>query len=476
MAKTIIPKVGSNQGLSWLYDIISLYMSKAITIPNNFKDQVKEVEEILKSDTSGLVNSLLDYAIDSACVDFSIETSNKNLTNILDSWLQEINKSLRGKIPVGVKALAREYYRERWKGSSFLVLRSIWQDVDGFYMPVKMWFVDGKDVGILESEDETKRIGEEKYVLIISKDKHLNLPKSKDEKIFVQKPYEKWSSDYPRPFIIQRGVYYNAKMLELMVNRGVNTIDKALDYLLMMKKGNAELAKLNKPEFTYSEDDLKKVKDDFKNLLNERELNQGTPTYTTNFDTEIEHLMPDYEKALKSGLYSPVERRILAGLGFIEVVEGITSTRKDAVLNPKLFISEVEDGINGFKTLMQDVVMTIIEENKTRHKKYTNTQNVSVRSAPVKNFFSEETYSFMRSIYDRGLLSKRTAVELGIGIDFDSEVERRKRETEDKLDDTMYPPMIQNTGESETVPDKKDKKIMKDRQPGSPEAKDFKAN
>jgi hypothetical protein len=479
-----------NPTLTWLSQLLSLYSSKSITVPSDFKEQVNAVEVMLNNDGSGLINSLLDFGIESACVDMTVETSNPKLTELLNDWLQNINSEMRGKIPVGIDALAKEYFKERWKGSSFIVMRTIWEDRDGMILPTKMWFCNGRDVVITDNaEQRAKTIGGEQYELRIKNDETMPLPAAKNEKLFVQKPFEKWSADYPTPYLIKRGVYYNSKFLEMLNEKGSNLVNKALEYLMLLKKGDVELAKLGKPEFTYDENDLKKIKEDLQRNVDERNSNPGIPSYVTNFDTQIEHLIPEYNKALNSELYTPIERRILAGLGFIEVLEGITSSRKDSVLNPKVFVSEVKAALKDFSSLITDVLDTALEVNKTAHRKYTSVKRIQIRTSPLKNFYGDDLLQFLRSMYDRGLISKRTVVELGIDIDFDAEVERRKDEQEKGLDDkypvTMFPPIVNNIDEQmgkntsaalpkldnnqQTSPDKKVPESKK-----GPEAKNYK--
>jgi len=479
--------------LTYLNQLLSLFSQQQINVPCDFRGRVQAIEQILDNDTSGLANTLLDFAINSGVVDFSIETSNKTLTKTLNSWLENINKELRGKVPTGVKSLAKEYYRERWKGSSLIVLRTIWEEVDGFKLPTKLWFVRGGDIEIKDENDSTKTIGSEEYFLRVAKDQSIPLPTGAEERIYIQKPYERWGSGYPTPYLVKRGVYKNLKILELLADKGANVIGKALEYLLLMKKGNEKLAENMNPEFIYTEDEMKQIKEDFNKLVHEMRRNNGSPMYTTHFDTTLEHLIPEYEKILSPTLYAPIERRIMSGLGFIEVVEGIDSNKKDSKLNPKLFIAEVQAGVDDYESLLTDVLMDIIESNKDLHRKFTNVDMIQFRSSALKNFLSDDVKDLLMRCYDRGLLSKRTMTELGTNIDFDAEVERRKQEQADGLDDktyptTMYPPVIQN---QETIADanqgdsttpgqplnkklknpSKTEKTLPDRKPGAPETK-----
>ena len=93
---------------------------------------------------------------------------------------------------------------------------------------------------------------------------------------------------------------------------------------------------------------------------------------------------------------------------------------------------------------MTDVIKTIIQENSEKHKKWMNSR-IKIINSPVKLLIEEDAKATLRSLFDRGLLSKRTAVEIiGAGVDFDFEVQRRKQEGQEGLEETMYPPVIQN--------------------------------
>ena len=200
-------------------------------------------------------------------------------------------------------------------------------------------------------------------------------------------------------------------------------------------------------EMTYSPEDLKKITDDFSALLNEKRSEAGTPTYAANFDTDVSHLIPDYKMAINETIYAPIERKILAGLGFIDVVTGTSSTRREAMLNPKPFIAEVKQGIEDFKTLISDILYTIAEKNKS-HNKYFGGKSIKleVHSGAVEHFIDEQFRNHIRSMYDRGTVSIETYNSVvGVGyINHKVEVNRRKMEAEEKLEDLMYPHLIDN--------------------------------
>lgn len=467
MAKTLPQQNTLNAFLTKMFAYLT---NKSISIPESFREKCFAVQDALDCDKTGLANSVLDFAITSGQVDFSVETSNDTLTKIFSSWINNINADLLGKIPVGINQLAKEYYRERWKGSSFILLRTIWEEKDGFKLPTKMWFVDGKDI-LLENTSLAKELGKERYSLYLSQNKNVSLPASKTEKIFIQKPFERWDSMEVTPFLIKRGVYYNMKFLQMLMDKGENLVGKALEYLMLMKKGSVDLVKMNKPEYTYSQEDLKEIKAGFEQMLEDKKSLQGIPSYYTNFDTEIEHLIPEYTRIVQEALYAPFQRNILSGLGFVDVIEGVSSSRKESILNPRLFSFEVQQGVNDFKSIISDILKTILIENSVSHKKYTNVDYIQVRSTPVKSFMTEDAKTLLRSYYDRGMLSKRTAVEIGLDIDFDAEVERRKVEKEKGYEKLMFAPVIQNNGNISNSASPSDENLPDSKK--GPEATDF---
>lgn len=450
---------GLSPTLQWLTELLAFFQSESIKIPVTYRDKVLKVKQLLNDEPSGILNSILDFAINSALVDYRIETDNRNLTKILNSWLLNINSDLRGKVPTGLRSLAKEYFRERWKGSSHILLRTFWEEKDGLILPTSLFFVDGEDIVIgTNSNNGIVKLGDETYFIRVSRSGYANsfdshntiytptkddikLPRQSNEEIFVQKPFESWGIRYPIPFIIKRGIYRNAEFLKLMSSKGEFIVAKALEYLLITKKGTQEL--FLKGNVSYSEEDLKKAKEDFQKIVNEKKTgNPGFPNYTTNFDTEISEYIPDYKKAINEEIYNPLEKRILAGLGLIQVIDG-TSSKKDVILNPKPFISEVEQGIEDFKILLNDIVQVFVEKNLIAHKKWAGSK-IKVTSSPVKGFMDDKVKTMLRSIYDRGGLSKKTLVEVVGELDFDTEVNRRADEKAKGLEEKMYAPVIQN--------------------------------
>lgn len=452
----INPRVikGITPSLQWLSELLAFFQVETIRIPKTYREKVLVVKRLLNDDPSGLANTMLDMAINAALVDYRIETDNNTLTKELNEWLDNINDDIRGMIPTGIDALAKEYFRERWKGSSNLLLRTFWSTApNGLKLPTTMFFVDGEDIKVAsKSTDGVLRLGDEQYFLKVGdplemknqiKPKDLPLPAEDNEKIFVQRPFESWGVRQPTPFIIKRGIFRASKFMELMSSKGELIVGRALEYLFIMKKGTEKMAL--EGNVTYDEDDLRKAAEDIKDVIAKKKVQPGFPTFVTNFDTDIGEYIPDYKKVLDDAIYAPMIQKILSGLGLVEIVTSAKfSDRRTAVLNPKPFVTEINSGIDDFKLLLTDVIKTIIQENSEKHKKWMNSR-IKIINSPVKLLIEEDAKATLRSLFDRGLLSKRTAVEIiGAGVDFDFEVQRRKQEGQEGLEETMYPPVIQN--------------------------------
>ena len=355
-----------------------------------------------------------------------------------------------------------------------------------------MFFVDGEDVVTYYPEEHgvaKKELGTEIYELRINNDPKDNivLPKEPNELLFVQKPFESWGVLNPIPYLIRRGLFRNLKFIQLISEKGEYIIGRALEYLMVMKKGSERMALEGKPEFVYSEEDLIKVKNDFGTFLEDKKNAAGTPIYATNFDTDIQHLIPEYNKAINEAIYAPIERKLMAGLGMVDIVTGVSSNRRESILNPKPFIAEIEQGIEDFKSLLNDIIQTIIEKNLASHPKYFSEKNVKIQiySSSVSEFLDDTIRDHIRSMYDRGTISIQTYNELvGAGhVVHSVEVTRRKLEAELKLEELMYPHITQNIEDKgfdipgkapikPVAPAKKKEAVPPDKK--GPEAKNYK--
>ena len=420
-------------------------LAKKILVPTDFQSQAEAVALMQKDDMSGLVDSLTDFSVNSACVDFSIETKNKEFTKTLKKWLDEINIDYQGKVPIGIKELAREYFKERWKYSSFAVLKIVeWKPINGILVPTKMFFVDGTSIHAEDKDSESQNLN------LINYDYYLGLGKKNklDKNVIFAKSNGRWFDEYPTPYLVKRGAYHNWKIIQLLKEMQVKILDQVIPYMLLIKKGfkgtNPETSKF------YSDPQLKEVIADLQALVTEihtnstGDKNTKSPVRATNFDEEIKHLIPDLSTIFDPKLFAEAERSILSGLGFIDVIQGISDTRRESILNPKIFIEEVKSGISDFKQILNQLVYLIIAKNQKLHRKYINNE-FYITSSPIKGFMTDDFKKLIRSLFDRGRVSSQTAVELIAEIDFRNEVFRREKEENQGISEILYPPVIKNT-------------------------------
>ena len=439
----------------FLDQLMSVYMD-TIVVPMEFTEQAQAVEELQKDDVTGLVDSLTDFAVDSANVDFSIETDNDNLNKILDKWLKELNKDYRGLIPPGIKALAREYFKERWKGSSFPVLKIIeWDTYEGgLQLPTKMFFVKGGDIVAQDKKKGNElNISGYDYYLGETKDAKNKL----EDGVIFSRPYGRWYDKYPVPYIIKRGIYHNAKIIEKLKKMGQNVLQEVIPYLLLVRKGDSALANQGKK---YTDTELTQVFQDIQDMLREYKNKRAsrdsqTRTRVTNYDEEIKHLIPDLATVFTPKLFEQAERNILSGLGFVDIIEGVSDSRRESVLNPKVFIKEVHSAVEDFKSILFQLLLMIKDVN-SNNRKYME-KDFHIVASPVKGFMTDKFKQELRLLWKGGQLSNRTYCELVGETDYKVEKMRRDKELKDGDEVLMYPHVTDNR-ESDITPEEEQRR------------------
>ena len=459
--------------------ILSLLLRK-IVVPADFHNQVECIHAMFRNDMTGLVDVLTDFAVQSANVDYTIEAENEQLDRTLNNWLQTVNASY-GTFPMGIKSLAKEYMQERWKSSSFCVLQiTHWsKDPDSnMILPDQMVFVDGGSIHATEKDKNSDVLTVDSWDYYIGKDEK-NLLKTGTH--IVNRPYTRWFDKYPIPYTIKRGIYYNYKIIESLKKKEIEVLDQIIPYMMLVLKGSEGLA-VNQQK-TYSQPELQAIVGQFQELyenlrvmhLDDKQVK--TPIRVTNFDEEIKHLIPDLKTLFATELFEQAERNILSGLGFIDIIQGVASNRRESVLNPKAFIQEVNSAVGDFKLILNQLLYLIVEKNAS-HIKY-NASKLYVSNSPISSFMTDEFKARLKECYDRGNLSRRTYTELTGEVSYETEKYRRAVEAEKGDDYTMFPPITQNQEQKgvegypenpPTNPNAKDKKVLPDRQPGTPEA------
>jgi predicted Zn-ribbon and HTH transcriptional regulator len=421
-----------------------LFQSGDISVPTDYHDRCTKIHEMLDNDISGTINTILDYSVNSASeANYRIECSEGTLQKLLNLWLEEINIEIRG-IPTGLQALSKEYFRERWQSSSFCILRvKDWQKITvdnvTIEVPTTMWFVNGGSIYVARPKDQNYKLGSDKFYLDGAH--KVEIPNNKEEEIVIQKPYNRWFDEYATPYLIRKGIYKNWLGMKILQDKSDEVISKILPYLFLIQKGTENL--FLQGDVNYSDDELKELTENFKTEVQKYRSEKGkTPTNAIPFDTKYEHLIPDLTNVLKEELYRQGYRSILSGLGFIDMLE-ISPSRQESRLNPRAFISEVNEGVSGFKAILLEAIYLIEERNKNAHKKlFTDKGKIIIVNSPLR-INVENLLADLRSGFDRGSMSIQSYQEI-LGLDPTTEKERRKKELENGDEDLFYPHLIVN--------------------------------
>lgn len=453
-----------------------------IHVPFDFHARMRKINVLLSNDKTGIVATLMDFMVNCASVQMNIETHNSTLDANLSEWQKVIlNRDISPDIPRGLKALSAEYFKERWK-SSFVALNVVWEDVaiggDVWNMPTKMWFADGSAIKVQGGSTIESRV----YTLGTQQNS-IPLVNTKNQSVIIRKPYNSWYDVYPTPFLVKRGVLFNALLKEAIITKQADIIEAIIPYLLLLKAGSDKLAEI---DMLAGQPELDALKKQFTDVKNENDVTGqlSKSVAALNYDVNVEHLMPDLAKAFDAKITQAADRNILAGMGLIEL-EGFSKNRQETILNPKVLVEEVKSAVQDWASILEEIMYQMLLRNAPKHPKLSN-GDVRVLPGVIRGFLTADLRDMIRSLYDRGVVSKQSYVESESDFDFEIEVERRDKETADGLDKKLYPPVIQNQ-ERQTLqlgpdglplpvnPATPDPKLEnQNKKPGTPEVNKFK--
>jgi len=421
-------------------------LNKSITIPGDLAGQTQVEKEMLANDVSGLVDSLTDFSVQSASVNYGIETKSDTLNATLKKWLKIVNIEYLGRVFPGIDAVAEEYYKERWKRSSFPILKVAgWKRIDGLRLPTKLLFLEGSCV---QAQDKNKG---SKDLSVFSYDYYLGDPLASganklDKNVIITNPYGRMYDKYPVPFLIKRGIYNNFKLIQSIKNKQSELLNQILPYMFLVSKGNEMLAKERIK--TYSDNDLKATLGQFQKLMDDfttasaGEKTNKTPMRVTNFDEQLKHLIPDMAAMFNESLFATAEKNILTGLGFIDIAEAVSVSRKESILNPKVFMEDTKKAVKDFKSIINTLVIMVWQENN-KNIKFKNL-DYKVVSSPINTFMTEKFKQEIRLLWKHGQVSNQTYAEIVGEVDYEIEIKRRKSEAKKGIEADMSPHATDN--------------------------------
>lgn len=430
--------VNPNSEIFWKSVISRLFSGGSrISVPKTFHQRQRKIDELLENDYTGIVATVMEFMITTGTVNFNFVTDNTNLTDKLQAWADhQVNANISPDVPRGLKALTSQYLRERYR-SSFIVLNIVWEKIGDLILPGKMWLNDGGQ--IMVGGDSETLDGKEYYLgsednRIISTDK---------KTILIRKPFNAWYDDYPTQYLVKKGVLYNAMLKKAIISKQADVIEELIPYILMMRAGDANM--FIKGQMGDVENQLTNLKDNLKKAKRAKDNQQdsGDMILKGRYDLQLDHLIPDLTKLFNSSIIEPINYDILAGLGLIEL-QGFSSNRQEAILNPKVLVEEIQNAVMDCKALYEEVLDLIVEKNSSIHPKHMGS-DIRVVPGVVKAFLTDSMRKLIKDYTNTGELAIEDSFEgLPIGFDFKISKQRRQNEEDNGDVDLFFPRVILN--------------------------------
>ncbi|MFO7970093.1 MAG: ChaB family protein [Candidatus Izemoplasmatales bacterium] len=428
---------------TWHSIIDAIYAQHSkIEIPSNFKDRVNQIDILLDNDYTGVVKTVYEFMVSTATVPFTFVTDNENLTNTLQNWANnELNRNVNIDVSKGLRDLSTQYFRERWR-SSFIVLNIVWDKINNYILPSRIWISDSKDIevkGKLNILDGRKYYFGEKE--LISNDK---------KTVLIRKPFDPQYKNMSTPYLVGKGVLYNSKVKESLVKKQADILEEIIPYLLLLKAGDANL--LQKNMLTNLDSDLNKLKESLQKYKRDHKYrtDSGDSILKGRYDLSVEHFIPELGKIFNESIIKPVNWNILAGLGLIEL-EGFGGSRQEAIWNPKVLVEEINDAVLDWQLLLEEIVQLIIEKNASLHRKQMN-KDIRIVPGVVKAFLTDAMKKLIKDYANTGQLSVEDSFEaLPFGFDFEINRKRRLQERERGDEDLFFPRVILNQDSNERM-------------------------
>ena len=237
---------------TWYSIIDSIYTKHAkIEIPSDFKSRVDEIDILLDNDYTGVVKTVYDFMVGTATVPFTFVTDNENLSNTLQNWANnQLNRNVNIDVPKGLRNLSTQYFRERWR-SSFIVLNIVWDKINDYILPSRIWISDSKSINV---DGKSNTLDGRKYYF-----GEKELVSNDNKTVLIRKPFDAQYKNMATPYFVGRGVLYNSKVKESLVKKQADILEEIIPYLLLLKAGDANL--LQKNMLTNLDSDLNKLKE-----------------------------------------------------------------------------------------------------------------------------------------------------------------------------------------------------------------------
>lgn len=432
----------SNQSELLLHNLFNLFINRfgnTSKVPGEYNQKMAMINDIYSNDYTGLVSTIMEYMIKSGSVDFTFNTTDAKLRKTLEAWQKNVNAGLAIDIQRGLRAVTAQYLRERWK-SSFIGMKVVWAKENDLIIPKNIYIVDGSQISV---QGDVSVLGGYKYLLGATK---IPLVTTRNETVLIRKPFNSWYDRYPDPYLVKKGVLYNALLKKELLKKQGDILEAILPYMLAIKAGNEALNKIGQlptgPELEALADQVKEIKEEYNQRLKSKGMIGAFPG-----DVSFEHIIPDLTKFFNESIVKPIDRNIMSAMGMIELT-GFSKNREEALLNPKLLVEEVKEAVVDLSLMYEDIMIEFVKRNGNK----LGDKNIIVLPGTIKSFITDNMKLLARSAYDRGLISKKRFDEDYMELNFEAEVQQIDLEKRRNLQVRMFPPVIMNQ-DVNTVPD-----------------------
>jgi cation transport regulator len=228
-----------------------------------------------------------------------------------------------------------------------------------------------------------------------------------------------------------------------LISKQADVIEEMVPYILALRAGDATL--MAKNMMGDIEKQLTTVKDTLKEAKRNKKYQHdaGDMILKGRYDLNLEHLMPDLTKLFNDSIVKPVNNDLLCGLGLVEL-QGFSSDRQEAILNPKVLVEEILNGVSDAKALYEEVLDLVIERNTELHPKHMGS-DIRIVPGVVKAFLTDNMRKLVKDHVNTGILSIEDAFEgLPQGFDFAVSKKRRQGESDNGDEDLFFPRVLMN--------------------------------
>jgi cation transport regulator ChaB len=239
-----------------------------------------------------------------------------------------------------------------------------------------------------------------------------------------------------------------------LISKQADVIEEMIPYILALRAGDATL--LAKNMMGDIQKQLGDVKESLKQAKRAKkyQTDTGDMILKSRYDINLEHIMPDLTKLFNETVVKPVNNDLLCGLGLVEL-QGFSSDRQEAILNPKVLVEEILNGVADFQALMEEVFDLVQEKNAELHPKHMG-QDIRLVPGMVKAFLTQDMRKLIKDYTNTGELAIEDSFEaLPLGFDFEISKLRRQNEADNGDERLFFPRPILNK-DSNTLPDVND--------------------